>query len=92
MNVNRLLEILGYFQDYETKFKVQNQLQELSSHLSNLASNPSNAPFQTAYSDTLQKLEKSLNRLANELEPREVNVLWETGGTDYFSLEISDKK
>ena len=88
MNVNRLAEILGYLQGYEDTYKIQPLLLEIHGHLNNIASVPGEQSYQLQYMQSLEKLQKSLGSLEAQLEPREVTILEEIGGLEFYSSQL----
>ncbi len=89
MNASRMLKICEYIEYYEKKFKIQSILSELNGHLENLAGQPANPTMQTSYSESLDKVEETLDKLSSEMEPRELVVLKEINGLEFFSKIIS---
>ncbi len=89
MNVSRLLDVLEILQQYEKQYKIQNLLNDVNSQLANLASQPSNPPFQTAYDESLQKLDAGIAKMLRQFEPRETTVLSELNGMEFYSDDIS---
>jgi hypothetical protein len=91
MNTSRLKELIDLLLSQEEKFAIQNRLNEVNGSLANLASQPQQAQFQTAFASALKSLNVALNNLVSEFEPSQEALLKELGASRFFSNEISSR-
>jgi hypothetical protein len=89
MNTSRLREILDLLLAKEKQYGIQRKLNDLNSHLTNLAANPQQTDLQTQYASSFEALRKAMNDMAASFQPAQVRLLKEIGAEEYFSADIA---
>jgi len=89
MNASRLRELTDLLLDREQQFKIQEILNELNSHLSNLAGSPQDAATQTNFANTVTKLRTAMAGLMSSFQPAQVRLLEEIGADRFFTNNLS---
>lgn len=91
MNTSRLREILELLLQCENEYQIQEILNEVNTHLTNLVSAPQEQQHQTDFSNTLGRFQKSMNKMIASFEPAQVDLFSEIGADIYFSSDIPGK-
>lgn len=84
MNIEQFLELTDRILQIEKKGLVQQKLDELTSHLSNLASSPGNDSYQQSVSTSLNELRAGLVLFDKNLIPRQKKMIDELTEHSFF--------
>jgi hypothetical protein len=90
MNGSRLRQLVEIMLRLDDKHKIQSTIQELSSHLNNLASSPQDSGSQNGFKKTIEKLRVALNDICHELEPAQLRAIIDMDGQQYFIDDIAE--
>lgn len=91
MNASKLKTILKKILDAEEKFRTQEISRNLSQHLANLASQPSNLDLQIQYTDNFRKFSTILNNFRDQFSPVDLKNMETIGINLSLMMEIPSK-
>ncbi len=88
MNASRLMDALEILIHNEDTYRIQDILNELQSHLVNLVNAPQESSHQNQFSDSLKKLNSTLNQMGNGFDPAQISLFKDIGAIQFFSADI----
>ena len=75
--------------DADRRSRVQQQLNEVNSAITNLASQPTNADFQTGFAKSLSMLHQAMSGMIESFDPAQKALIHEMDGDKFFISDIS---
>jgi hypothetical protein len=88
MNVERLRELTDLLIDTESKFGIQNLLQQVIVSLDQITSSPSDPTYQKQFADNFVTLRTAWQQMVETLSPAQAKLLAEIGAERYFLADI----
>jgi hypothetical protein len=89
MHTSRLRAIAHFLLSTDTKLEITPMLNQLSTSLNNLVSNPTHQPFQADYANTTDRLSKAVSKMNASFEPFQAKAIEELKGQKYFLEDFS---
>jgi hypothetical protein len=91
MNTSRLKEIIEFLLAAEDAVRFQNLLSQVNQQLGQLASQPQNPQFQTAFARAQDALRTGSDNMRSRFKPTEVNDISAIGANEFFLDDVASE-
>ena len=90
MNAEQISQFAAWLLDEEENLGVQQSLQNITSHLTNMIAQPQSLQYQNSLVESLNLLETEVRTIAKSYDISEWRTLERIGASPYFSLRLYD--